>query len=139
MHFVFKYKSYIMHNSWGSYPIFYKTLNLWSILSVCWWTGSRFFLVLVPSWNFVESLVCLEPYSLLGVWYHFVGSNGYLIPWCIFNDIFQVMISPFGILFTWHFFVFGFGFWKSWACMFTSCISFGMFSFFDSIYRWNST
>ena len=58
-----------MHNSWGSYPIFYKTLNLWSILSVCWWTASRFFLVLVPSWNFVESLVCLEPSSLLGVWY----------------------------------------------------------------------
>ena len=23
----------------------------------------------VPSWNFVESLVCLEPSSLLGVWY----------------------------------------------------------------------
>ena len=35
-----------MHNSWGSYPIFYKTLILWSILSVCWWTASRFFLVL---------------------------------------------------------------------------------------------
>ena len=34
---------------------------------------------------------------------------------------------------------FGFGFWKSWACMFTSCILFGMLSFFDPIYRGNST
>ena len=36
-------------------------------------------------------------------------------------------------------FFLGFGFWKSWACMFTSCISFGMLSFFDSIYRGIST
>ena len=36
-------------------------------------------------------------------------------------------------------FYFGIGSWKSWACILTSCSSFGMFSFFDPIYRGNST
>jgi len=35
-----------MHNAWGSYPIFFRTLILWSLSSVCWWKASRFFLVL---------------------------------------------------------------------------------------------
>ena len=34
---------------------------------------------------------------------------------------------------------FGIGSWKFWACIFTSCILFGMLSFVDSIYRGNST
>ena len=131
-----------MHNSWGNYPIFYKTLNLWSILSVCWWTTSRFFLVLVPSWNFVESLVCLEPSSLLGVWhllfsmYHRISHSSMYLLWISSKWWFIHLASFLHLFFSLSF---GNGSWKSWACILTSCSFLGMLSLFDPIYRENST
>ena len=55
-------------------------------------------------------------------------------------DILQVMIYSFGIFSSLGISLsFGLGSWKSWAFIFTSCSFFGMFSFFDPIYRGNST
>jgi hypothetical protein len=53
-------KFYIMHNSWGSYPIFFRTLSLcfyhnifWSLSSMCWWKAN-FFWYFVPLWKSLE-------------------------------------------------------------------------------------
>ena len=57
-----------------------------------------------------------------------------------FMDILQVMIYSFGIFSSLGISLyFGLSSWKSWACIFTSCSLFGMLSFFDPIYRGNST
>ena len=57
-----------------------------------------------------------------------------------FSDILQVMVYSFGIFSSLGFSLsFSIGSWRSWACIFTSCSLFGMFSFFDPIYRGNST
>ena len=57
-----------------------------------------------------------------------------------FIDILQVMFYSFGIFSSLGFSLsFGIGSWKSWACILTSCSIFGMLSFFDPIYRGNST
>ena len=57
-----------------------------------------------------------------------------------FMDILQVMIYSFGIFSSLGISLsIGIGSWKSWACILTSCSFFGMLSFFDPIYRGNST
>ena len=54
--------------------------------------------------------------------------------------ILQVMIYSFGIFSSLGISLsIGIGSWKSWACILTSCSIFGMLSFFDPIYRGNST
>ena len=96
----------------------------------------------VPSWNFVEGLVCLEPFSLLGVWY---------LSFCVYQwishslmylsvGILQVLIYSFGIFSSLGISLsIGINSWKYWACILTSCSIFGMLSFFDQIYRGSST
>ena len=127
-----------MHNAWGSYPIFLRTLTLWSLSSVCWWNANRSFWYFVPSWDFVEHLVCLEPFSLLGVWhlsfcvYHWISHSLMYLSFYIL----QVLIYSFGISSSLgNSLSIGIGSWKYWACILTSCSIFGMLSFFDPIYR----
>ena len=129
-----------MHNSWGSYPIFYKTLNLWSISSVFWGKASHFFLVLCAIMK-----LCWE-LGLFGT----ILSFGSLISFCGFQWISHSLMYLLMISSKWWFLhlvffslgislYFGIGSWKSWACILASCSYFGMFSFFDPIYRGNST
>ena len=91
-----------MHNAWGSYPIFFRTLILWSLSSVCWWKASFFLFGTLchheTLWR-VWFVWNLPLFWELDIFFLLVCIIGYLIPWCIFIDIFRVMISPFGILF----------------------------------------
>ena len=106
-----------MHNSWGSYPIFFRTLP-YDPYQVLGGRQDVSFWYFVPSWNFIEGLVCLEPFSLLGVCYlflwhlligifHLVCFNGYLIPCCIvylvsFKWWFLYLVSYFSLgIFLW--------------------------------------
>jgi hypothetical protein len=80
-------KFYVMHNYWGSYPIFFRTLSLcfyhnifWSLSSVsCWKTnlfilvlcaiveksrGISFFVGTLPSWEFCYLISCTIYYLL---------------------------------------------------------------------------
>jgi hypothetical protein len=80
-------KFYVMHNYWGSYPIFFRTLSLcfyhnifWSLSSVSCWKTNLFFLVLcaiveksrgisffvgtLPSWEFFYLIACTIYYLL---------------------------------------------------------------------------
>ena len=81
--------SNIMHYSWGSYPIFYKTLILWSLSSVCWWKASCFFLKLCAIMKLCRGLGFVWNHSLFWEFdiFLFACINGYLIPWCIFQFI----------------------------------------------------
>ena len=55
-------------------------------------------------------------------------------------DILQVLIYSFGIFYSLGISLsIGFGSWKYWARILTSCSLFGVLSFFDPIYRGNST
>ena len=131
-----------MHNLWGSYPIFFRTLFLWSLSSVCWWKASRFILVPCAIMKLCRGL------GLFGTILSFGSLTSFFLSVSIdisfldvsFMDILQVMIYSFGIFSSLGISLsFGLDSWKSWACIFTSCSFFGMFSFFDPIYRGNST
>jgi hypothetical protein len=54
----------------------------------------------VPSWNFIEGLVCLEPSSFLGVWYLSFSLYQWISHSLMYQlfDILQVMFSSFSIL-----------------------------------------
>ena len=58
-----------MHNSWGSYPIFFRTLFLWSLSSVFWWKASHFFLVLCAIMKLCRGLGLFGTILSLGVWH----------------------------------------------------------------------
>ena len=91
-----------MHNAWGSYPIFFRTLIRRSLSSVCWWKARRFFLVLCAIMKLCRGFGLFGTFLSFGSLIFFVllvCIIGYLIPWCIFIDIFRVMFSPLGILF----------------------------------------
>ena len=131
-----------MHNAWGSYPIFLRTLTLWSLSSVCWWNANRFFLVLCAIMKLCRALGLFGTILSFGSLTSFFLSVSMDISFLdvSFMDILQVMIYSFGIFSSLGISLsFGIGSWKSWACILTSCSFFGMFSFFDPIYRGNST
>ena len=108
---------------------------------VCWWNANRFFLVLCAIMK-----LCRE----LGL-FRTILCFGSLISFCVFQwishslmylsvDILQVLIYSFRMFSSLGFSLsIGVGSWKSWACILTSCSFFGLLSFFDPIYKWNST
>ena len=100
-----------MHNAWGSYPIFFRTLILWSLSSVCWWKASRFFLVLCAIMKLCREVGLFGTILSLGssISFHFVCFIGYLISWCIFylvsfKWLFLHLVSYFHLifLFNWY-------------------------------------
>ena len=104
-----------MHQSWRSYPIFYKTLILRSLSSVCWWKASRFLFgtlchheTLQRAW-FVWNHPLFWEFDI----FYLVCINRYLIPRCIYygyppsDDLFIWYL-----FFTWFFFVIWYRFLK---------------------------
>ena len=131
-----------MHNAWGSYPIFLRTITLWSLSSVCWWNANRFFLVVCAIMKLCRALGLFGTILSFGSLTSFFLSVSMDISFLdvSFIDILQVMIYSFGVFSSLGISLsFGIGSWKSWACILTSCSIFGMLSFFDPIYRGNST
>ena len=140
-----------MHTSWGSNPICFRTLVvfIWYLIPMICLLGRQTFFVLVlcAIMKSVEVLV----YSLM-----ICSSIGFLISLASFQSgIFtHVLIWVFDIIWTICFIVtlvcallvylvfclnyISFGSWKSCACIFIICISYGMLTFVDPIYRINS-
>ena len=140
-----------MHTSWGSNPIRFLNISCLHLIfdpdDVSPWKKNIFRLGTCAIMKSVESLV----YSLM-----IFSSFGILISLVSFQSgIFtHVLIWVFDIIWTLCFLVtlvcallvylvfclnyILFGSWKSCACIFIICISYGMLTFVDPIYRINS-
>ena len=137
-----------MYKSWGSNPICFWTLVvfIWYSIPMTCLFGRQTFFVLVPCaiMKSVEGLVySLMIFSSIGILLSFGIFSKWYLQSCVDLGFWYNLdnsLSCHTCLCFLGLLVFcpiciSFGSWKSCACIFTICISYGMLTFVDPIYR----